>query len=149
MGQRSRKHRKPAAERDAEIRAKLEPLEPGERPGAVTVAAVVAALLAAGNLIATALADDVKQSEWTFTIAQAAILLIAAAGMWKARYWAVLGFQALLAIQILSLSTGVLLGDNVLGQVLFGLLVVGLGTLFWSLVKAMAQLQMPQRPTKG
>jgi anti-sigma-K factor RskA len=41
-------------QRNAEARAKLEPLAPGERPGAVTVAAVVALVLGVGNLIAYA-----------------------------------------------------------------------------------------------
>jgi hypothetical protein len=134
--------------RDDEIREQLVPLEPGERPTAVTVAAVVAFALAMGNLIATILGDHPTSSEWTFTGLQVGILLIAAIGMWRAKYWAVLGFQALLAIQILSLATGVALGDNLLGQLLFGVLTLLLGTLFWFLVRAMARLQMPPRPTR-
>jgi hypothetical protein len=151
MARRSRKARDPQPRlrgeaRDEQIRQDIQPLAEGERPGAVTVAAIVAIVMAAGNLIATALADDVKDSEWTFAILQASILLIAAAGMWLSKYWAVLGFQALLAIQILSLSTGVLLGDNLLGQAVFAVVVVLLGVLFWTLIRAMARLQMPRRP---
>ena len=66
MGRRSRKRAsRPAAapqpvrsprptseERNAAVRAELEPLAEGERPTAVTVAAIVAFLLAAANLIA-------------------------------------------------------------------------------------------------
>ena len=37
-------------ERTEAVRASLEPLAPGERPRAVTVAAVVAALIAVANL---------------------------------------------------------------------------------------------------
>ena len=59
VGQRERKRRKqPVAagyargrERDERIRAELPPLAPGERPRAVTVAAVVAVLLGAANLV--------------------------------------------------------------------------------------------------
>ena len=58
MAQRSRKPR-PAGyarseERNAELRAGLRPLEPGERPVPLVVASVAAALLAVANLVGLA-----------------------------------------------------------------------------------------------
>jgi len=135
-----------AEERNQRIRASLEPLAPGERPGAVTVAAIVAVVLAVLNTVATFTGDpvggeDARGVSLAFTV----ILLVAAAGMWKARYWAVLGFQALLTLQLiitfLLLLTVTELWRGVLFAVLFGL---G-GWLFWKLVRAMARLQMPVR----
>jgi len=65
--------------------------------------------------------------------------------MWRARYWAVLGFQALLALLILVWSLFLVRAESLLG-VLVAIAVIGLaGTLFWFLVKALARIQMPER----
>jgi multisubunit Na+/H+ antiporter MnhC subunit len=69
-----------------------------------------------------------------------------AVGMWRARYWAVLGMQTLLALAIVISSLWLLTANN-LAAVVLALAVLSLsGTLFWFLVKAMARIQMPQRP---
>ena len=66
--------------------------------------------------------------------------------MWRARYWAVLGFQALLAITIVLGCLALLTAVNV-AAVVARVAIIGLaGTLFWFLVKALARLQMPTRP---
>ena len=114
-------------ERDAEVRAQLDPLGPGERPTAVTVAAIVAAVLAVANVVAAVAGADVGSSAASFTVVSTGLLVAAAGGMWFARYWAVLGFQVILAFQILILA--IALG----------------GWLFCKLVKAMARIQMPER----
>ncbi|HEY1275686.1 MAG TPA: hypothetical protein VGF25_12270, partial [Thermoleophilaceae bacterium] len=44
--------------RDDAIRASLQPLRPGERPGAVTVGAIAAALLAVAQVIALIVSYD-------------------------------------------------------------------------------------------
>jgi hypothetical protein len=131
-------------ERDEAVRAALEPLAPGERPRAVTVAAIVAALAAVANVVAAAL-SDADGAEWRLTLIQAGVLLAAAAGMWKARYWAVLGFQALLAFTMLIAFLALLRATD-LAAVAFALALVGLcAPLFWFLVRAMARIQMPER----
>jgi hypothetical protein len=146
----------PAAERyargrmrDAEARAALVPLEPGERPRAVTVAAVLALVMAIANVAAVAAGSDLGGDDANAlptTLVVTAILLLAAIGMWKVKYWAVLGFQAILGIQILVLAISLLRVERwwfALGVVVaIGLL----GTLFWKLIRAMARIQMPQRP---
>ena len=130
--------------RNEAVRAELEPLAPGERPRAVTVAAIVAALLAAGNLVAAAFADPTA-AQWRLAAVQAAVLLVAAIGMWRTRYWAVLGFQALLGIGILIAFLQLLRAAN-LAAVLYTVAIIGLsGTMFWFLVRAMARIQMPDR----
>ena len=165
MGQRSRKRRKeadapaPARDRSAmqrgyargearneEIRQSLEPLAPGERPRAVTIAAVVALLLAIANTVALALGETVNGDDVTLPgIGLSVVLLVCAIFMWQARYWAVLGFQALLVIQII-ISAGALLVAPGWWQALVLLVVTGLGVwLFWKLIRALARLQMPQQ----
>jgi hypothetical protein len=166
MGQRSRKkrrtaeapHSRPAPapdalrrgyaraeERNQAIREELEPLGPGERPGAVTVAAIVALGLAVANTVALILGKSLEQDATTSSVAFSIILLVAAAGMWKAKYWAVLGFEALLGIQVaLSAIAAMLAGTWLEALVLTAATFLG-GWLFWKLVRSMARLQMPER----
>jgi hypothetical protein len=78
-------------------------------------------------------------------MAQALIMLVAAVGMWRARYWAVLGMQALLGLLIVFVAVAGLTAENVLAVVVVLAIIVPAGTLFWFLVKAMARIQMPTR----
>jgi hypothetical protein len=131
------------------VRDSLEPLAPGERPGAVTVAAIVAGLMALGNLAAFLFSDAAAKAEIgrTFqTLLGCGILTVAAIGMWRAKYWGVLGFQTILGLQILILSLSLLTVSNVLVAVLFLAIIVLSAVLFWYLVRAMARIQMPEAP---
>ena len=134
-------------ERDAAARAQLEPLGPGERPRAVTVAAVVAALLALANvgfLLAgwEVAGEDPKPGG---VLVFAGILLAAATGMWFVRYWAVLGFQVLLGITVVYAGLSLLFPSNWYAFVLGVAVLLSAGTLFWFLIRAMARIQMPKR----
>jgi hypothetical protein len=132
-------------QRNDEARAALVPLAPGERPGAVTVAAVVALVLAVLNLVAVATDRAVAGNATTVSIGFSVVLFVCAAGLWLVRYWAVLGFQALLCVQIILFSGSLLLAND-LWQVVVSLAAVLLGGwLFWKLVGAMARIQMPAR----
>ena len=133
--------------KDEEARAALVPLAPGERPTAVTVAFVVALVAFIANLVALILNfSDGNGRQSTSTIIGCVLLAVMAAGMWRARYWAVLGMQALLAISILLASLALVTAVSV-GTAAFALaIVIGGGALFWFLVKAMARIQMPERP---
>ncbi|HEX4804262.1 MAG TPA: hypothetical protein VFU94_00045 [Conexibacter sp.] len=142
-----RRERRSSEERNAEIRAQLQPLGHGERPAAVTVAAVVAVALAALVLIGYLAGARVGgRGTLAGALAIAALLLVAAGGMWRVRYWAVLGFEALLAFQVLIAALSLLVASNVWAALLC-VAVIGLGGwLFWKLIRAMARIQMPQRP---
>jgi hypothetical protein len=134
--------------RDEQVRAELEPLAPGERPGAVTVAAVVAALLGIGNLAFYAAGVDVRGEDPAVggIVVFALLMFGAAYGMWRARYWAVLGFEALLALTVAIAALSLLVASN-LAAVALCVAIIGLGGwLFWKLVRAMARIQMPSRP---
>jgi hypothetical protein len=138
--------------RDDAARAALKPLRPGERPTAVTVGAIAASLLAVANLVAAILGFDAGQdsaspgSKLAGTLAATAILVVVAYGMWGARYWAVLGMQALLGLTVVASALALLTAVNLWAAVLVTVLLLASGTLFWFLVKAMARIQMPERP---
>jgi hypothetical protein len=73
---------------------------------------------------------------------------MAAIGMWRARYWAVLGFEVVLAFLILSAAIG-LVGATSAIQVAGNVALIAVaGALFYFMIKAMARIQMPERPSR-
>jgi len=75
----------------------------------------------------------------------AGVLTLMAYGMWRARYWAVLGFQALLALLMLSAGLGLVQVTTLLQAIATLAVLGGSATLFYFMVKALARIQMPQR----
>ena len=77
-------------------------------------------------------------------LAPALLMGIMAWGMWRARYWAVLGFQLMLVFLIFSAVFGLAVQAASVAQfaATLGLLAVA-GTFFFFMVKAMARIQMP------
>jgi hypothetical protein len=138
-------------ERNAEARAKLEPLERGERPTAVTVGAVASALLAivftvsAGLAIAGVNAGG-REIKPLPIIVFGVVLWSMTIGMWRARYWAVLGFQTVLLLVMLASAFGLVVVNSVLQAVGTTILLLGSGTLFYFMIRAMARIQMPESP---
>jgi hypothetical protein len=133
--------------KDEAARAALKPLAPGERPLAVTLAALLAAVLGLSNvvlLIAGYEVDDGGQSVVGVLIF-AALMAAAAIGMWQCRYWAVLGFEALLGIAIVFSAISLLVASNLIAVLLCVGIVVVAGPLFWFLIRAMARIQLPSR----
>ncbi len=136
-------------------RAALTPLAPGERPTAVTVGAIVAALFAVANVVAVVLGwnggvdEDDQARALAYTFLATGVLLVLAWGMWKAKYWAVLGMQTLLALTLIASSLGLVTAGNAGAMVVLVLILAAAGTLFWFMVKAMARIQMPERPTRA
>ena len=69
-------------------------------------------------------------------------------GMWKARYWAVLGFQMLLVLFLLAAVAG-LVSATTVAQASATVLLVAVGrAFFFFMVKAMARIQMPSAPAQ-
>jgi hypothetical protein len=136
-------------------RAALKPLAPGERPTAVTVGAIVAVVLAVANVIAMvvgwdSLGGDTDEGRAAaFTILWSVILLVVAWGMWRSRYWAVLGMQTLLGITLVLASLSLIGAGNVGAALILVVIIAAAGMLFWFMVKAMARIQMPERPTRA
>ena len=134
--------------KNAAARASLVPLQPGERPRAVTVAAIVAVLFALGNLIAFAAGVEINGEKQPATgiVSYSVLMGIAAWGMWKAKYWAVLGMQAILGIVIVLFSLFLFEASDVQSALICVAVIGPAGALFFFLVKAMARIQMPERP---
>ena len=134
-------------ERDEAARAALEPLAPGERPRAVTVAAILAALLGAANVALLAAGWEVEGGGQSVAgvLIFAGLMAAAAIGMWRCRYWAVLGFEALLAITLCIAALSLLVASNVAAVVLCVAILGPTGWLFWKLIRVMGRLQAPQR----
>ena len=75
----------------------------------------------------------------------AALLALLARGMYARRYWAVLGFEALLAFQILVTSLALVVASTIAAAAIC-LISVGLGGwLFWKLVRVMGRIQAGER----
>ena len=150
MGRRSRRRgeRPSSAARDEVARAGLEPLAAGERPRALVVAVVVALGIAVANVGFLAAGWEVsgEQPAPVGVLGFSALMLVCAYFMWEKRYWAVLGFQALLTVSCIFAGLSLLVASNVQAALLsLSIMVLG-GTLFWFLIRVMARLQMPERP---
>ena len=148
-----------AEQRNREARESLEPLREDERPLVVTIGAVISALIAisaivgylAGVEVTKIGSDGIEQGEdkapILSVIAAVALMGTMAYGMWKARYWAVLGFQALLVIVLVAASLGLVQATEWKQAVGTTLLIAGAGAMFFFMIKAMARIQMPERRT--
>ena len=123
------------------------PLAEGERPRAVTVGALLALVLGVVNFGAYALGFEIRGDRPPLfgLLAFVLLMLTMAWGMWRARYWAVLGMQGLLGIVIVAFSLPLAVASNLWAVAVCLVVMLPAGTLFWFLVKAMARIQMPVR----
>lgn len=143
-------NRSRSAQRDAAVRATLTPFAPGERPLVILIGAGLAALsglvqlilfLAGVRLHSTGVKASAGQ-----TIAFTVLMLLCAGGMLAMRYWAVLGFMALLAVLLVFAMGALVKASTVIGAVIALAIVVGGGYLFFKLVRVLSRLQMPKYP---
>jgi hypothetical protein len=65
--------------------------------------------------------------------------------MWQCRYWAVLGFEALLGVAIVYAVLALLVAANLAAVVRCLAIIAIAGPLFWFLIRAMARIQLPSR----
>jgi hypothetical protein len=133
--------------RNQAARDALEPLAEGERPLAVTLGAIVAALICASIVIAYVAGAEVDGDRPNVAQVAAPALLMAvmAWGMWRARYWAVLGFQVVLLFLIIAASLGLVQAESAVQAIGNVALIAVAGTFFYFMVKALARIQMPDR----
>ncbi|MGA2164071.1 MAG: hypothetical protein ABSH36_06330 [Solirubrobacteraceae bacterium] len=136
-----------SGQRDKQARAMLTPLAEGERPTALLVAVAIAALLAIAVAAGALTIHDLRRHGGSAPggIFIALVLAALAVGMYRRRYWAVLGFEALLAFQILVTSLALVIATTILAAAAC-LLSIGLGGwLFWKLVRVMGRMQAGER----
>ena len=113
----------------------------------MTVAAVLAAVLGLANLVLLATGYEVNGSGQSPTgaLVFAALMAGAAIGMWQCRYWAVLGFEALLGVAVVFSALSLLVASNLTAVALCLAIIAIASPLFWFLIRAMARIQMPKR----
>jgi hypothetical protein len=137
-----------AEERNQEAREALDPLSEGERPLVVTIGAVISALIAISIVVSYLVGAEVDGEKPRFVqvLAPALLMGLMSWGMWRARYWAVLGFQLILVLLIFASFSGLVVGASSLPQIIgTTLLLAATGVFFFFMVKAMARIQMPTR----
>ncbi len=134
-------------QRELDARAALAPLGPSERPTALLVAVIVAVALALGILVGVSTVHNLSRHGGSLPggVFLAMLLLALAAGMYQRRYWAVLGFEALLAFQIIVTSLALIVAETWLAAGLCVLSIGLAGWLFWKLVRIMGRIQAGER----
>ncbi len=127
----------------------LQPLGEGERPTPLLVAVIVATALAVGVCISVATVHDLAHHGGSLPggLLLAGVLFLLAWGMYQRRYWAVLGFEALLAFQIIVTSLALIVAETLLAAGLCLLSICLAGWLFWKLVRVMGRIQAGDRET--
>jgi hypothetical protein len=135
-----------SAAREARARARLMPLGEDERPAALLVAVAVAAILALAVIAGALTIHGLRSHGGSLPggLFIAAILALLAWGMYQRRYWAVLGFEALLAFQIIVTSLALVVASTWLAAAFCLVSIVLAGWLFWKLIAVMGRLQAGQ-----
>jgi hypothetical protein len=131
------------AARDEAARAELRPLGPDERPRALLISVAVCLVLAVAVLAGALTVHDLSRHGGSLpgALTIAIVLVALARGMWQRRYWAVLGFEALLAFQIVVTSLALVVAST-LAAAVGCTIAIGLGGwLFWKLVRVMGRIQ--------
>lgn len=137
-------------ERNAAVRATLTPYAPGERPWPIQVGALLALLTGGAQIALWVFGVKLKvagtHAQAGSTIVFGLLMFMCATGMWLMRYWAVLGFMALLGILVTYFALALIKASSLLG---FAIAITGLGTggfLFYRLVRVLSRIQMPRYP---
>jgi hypothetical protein len=140
-----------AEERNAEARALLIPLAPGERPWPIMTGVVLCAAAGLLNLILWLAGTKIngKAPSAGEMVAFTLIMGVCAIGMWVLWYQAVLAFMVLLAIVVVLFSLFLVEASNLLGILVPLVFIGGGGYLFWKLVRVLSRLQMPTRPSRS
>lgn len=135
----------------ASARTALQPLGEHEQPPALIVAVAVAVALAVATLVSVLTVHNLSRHGGSLPggLFLAAVLLALAHGMYRRRYGAVLGFEALLAFQIIVTSLALVVAETLLAAGLCALSILLAGWLFWKLVRVMGRIQATERSHSG
>jgi hypothetical protein len=120
-----------------------QPLAPGERPRALWVSIAVCGALAVAILVGALNINDLSRHGGSLAgaIFLTGVFAVLAQGMFRVRYWAVLGFEALLAFQIVVTSLALVVASTLAAALGCVAAIALAGTLFWKLVSVMARIQ--------
>ncbi len=132
--------------RNAAVRATLKPLGVGERPWPLLVSALLALSLVIANLVLLVGSIKLRGAKPGSEIVYLVLMSMCAYGLWRARYWAVLGFMVLLLLTVLEAAVLLVRASNIAGVAITIVLIVGGGYLFYKLVRVLSRIQMPKPP---
>ncbi len=136
-------------QRNAAVRATLEPLAPGERPWSIRISATIGFVLAAVNLIFLLTGYKPRLGGQHAAVSTEIVYLVlmsaCTVGLWRMRHWAVLGFMVILLITILEVSLALIRASNLLGVLIPVVVIGGGGLLFFKLVRTLSRIEMPKR----
>lgn len=132
--------------RNEAVRATLTPLAPGERPWPLLVSALLAFSLVIANLVLLVAGVKLRGAKPGSEIVYLVLMSTCAYGLWRARYWAVLGFMVLLLLTVLEGAVLLVKASNVAGVAVTVVLILGGGYLFYKLVRVLSRIQMPKPP---
>jgi hypothetical protein len=120
-----------------------QPLAPGERPPALWVSVGVCLALAVAVLVGALTITDLSRHGGSLpgAIFLAGVFALLALGMFRVRYWAVIGFEALLAFQIIVTSLALVVASTITAALGCVASIALAGTLFWKLVSVMGRIQ--------
>lgn len=113
----------------------------------MTAGAIISGAVAISVVVAYALGAEVNgdRPHLVQVIVPAILMGVMSVGMWRVRYWAVLGFQAVLALLIIAAVLGAVSASTV-GPILGNIALIAIaGTLFYFMIRALARIQMPER----
>ena len=139
--------------RNERAREDLMPLEEGERPLVVTIGAVISTVIAVATVVAYVSGVEVNIVNSTeqerpnpiSVFAPAVLFAVMAGGMWQAKYWAVLGFQAIMAIVMVGSVLTLITSTSIFQALSVAAVLIVSAALFWFTVKALARIQMPEK----
>jgi hypothetical protein len=137
----------PAARRARATPAPLLPLGENERPVPLLIAVAVCLALSIGVAVGTLTIHDLSRRGGSLPagLFLACVLALLARGMYARRYGAVLGFEALLAFQVIVTSLALVVASTLLAAGICLVSVLLAGWLFWKLVRVMGRIQAGER----
>jgi hypothetical protein len=132
---------------NADARAALTPLGADERPAALLVAVAVSGLLGVAVIVGALSIHDLSRHGGSVpgAIFLAAVFALLALAMYRRRHWAVLGFEALLAFQVLVTSLALVVASTIAAAAVCALAIALGGWLFWKLIRVMGRIQAGER----
>jgi hypothetical protein len=146
----ARPRRLSSEERNEAVRATLKPLAPGERPWPVKISVAIALVLGTTNLVLFIAGAKPKvggqQPHLAEILIFSGLMLMCALGMWMMRYWALLGFQTLLAIGLVGFCLALVRVTSLVWALVCVVVIAAGGFLFWKLVRVLSRVQMPAPP---
>jgi hypothetical protein len=134
-------------ERDAAIRAGIDPLGPGERPAAIVVSVAVSLLIAVGNLLLWATGWHVRGQTVSAAgaVAPALVFTWLAVGLWRTRLLAIAAMQVVLALTALFATGALLVASNLPSALLSVAVIAVCSALFWPLIRLNARAGLRDR----